>query len=258
MMNFEFFKYHGTGNDFILIDNRLLFFDKNNANFISSICDRNTGVGADGLILLENHENLDFKMIYFNSDGRETSMCGNGGRCIVSFAKKLNVIKDKAKFMAIDGPHASFIDKGLVSLQMNQVNLINNIEGGYVLDTGSPHFVKFCNSIKELDVVKKGREIRNEKKISNNGINVNFVEVINTNCIKVRTYERGVENETQSCGTGVVASVLSAFKKGFVNENKIKIITLGGNLHVSFDFNNLSFENIWLEGAAVEVFKGKI
>ena len=257
-MKIKFYKYHGTGNDFILIDNRSLFFDKSNVNFISKICNRNIGVGADGLILLQNHEHLDFKMIYFNSDGKETSMCGNGGRCIVSFAKKLNIIKDKAKFMAIDGPHASFIDNGLVSLQMNHVNLIDNIEGGYILDTGSPHFVKFCNSINELDVVKKGREIRNEKKISNNGINVNFVEVINNNCIKVRTYERGVENETLSCGTGVVASVLSAFKKGFVNENKIKIITLGGDLHVSFNFNNPSFENIWLEGSAVQVFKGKI
>ena len=166
-MKIKFYKYHGTGNDFILIDNRSLFFDKSNVNFISKICNRNIGVGADGLILLENHENLDFKMIYFNSDGKETSMCGNGGRCIVSFAKKLNVIKDKAKFMAIDGPHASFIDNGLVSLQMNQVNLIDNIEGGYVLDTGSPHFVKFCNSINELDVVKKGKEIRKFKNAIN-------------------------------------------------------------------------------------------
>jgi diaminopimelate epimerase len=257
-MIIEFYKYQGTGNDFIMIDDRKNEFDMNDNGLISALCERRMGIGADGLILLRDHDTLDFEMIYFNADGNQSSMCGNGGRCIVSFAKKLNVIKDKAKFMAIDGPHASFIDNGLVSLQMNQVNLIDNIEGGYVLDTGSPHFVKFCNSINELDVVKKGREIRNEKKISNNGINVNFVEVINNNCIKVRTYERGVENETLSCGTGVVASVLSAFKKGFVNENKIKIITLGGDLHVSFNFNNPSFENIWLEGSAVQVFKGKI
>ena len=257
-MNCEFFKYHGTGNDFVLIDNRSLFFDKSNVDFISKICNRNIGVGADGLILLENYQNLDFKMIYFNSDGKETSMCGNGGRCIVSFANKLSIIKDRAKFMAIDGIHEGFVDKGIVSLQMNNVNLIEQIENGYVLDTGSPHYVKFCDSINELDVVSDGREIRNEKKISHNGINVNFVQVINNSCIKVRTYERGVENETLSCGTGVVASVLSAFKRGFVEENKIKIITLGGDLHVSFNFNNSIFENIWLEGPAVEVFKGKI
>ena len=258
MMNCEFFKYHGTGNDFILIDNRSLFFDKSNDNFISKICNRNNGVGADGLILLENHQKLDFKMIYFNSDGKETSMCGNGGRCIVSYANKLSIIKDRTKFMAIDGIHEGFVDQGIVSLQMNNVNLIEEIQNGCVLDTGSPHYVKFCDSINELDVVRDGREIRNEKKISDNGINVNFVQVINNSCIKVRTYERGVENETLSCGTGVVASVLSAFKRGFVEENKIKIITLGGDLHVSFNFNNSIFENIWLEGPAVEVFKGKI
>ena len=257
-MNCEFFKYHGTGNDFILIDNRSLFFDKSNDNFISKICNRNNGVGADGLILLENHQKLDFKMIYFNSDGKETSMCGNGGRCIVSYANKLSIIKDRTKFMAVDGIHEGFVDQGIVSLQMNNVNLIEEIQNGCVLDTGSPHYVKFCDSINELDVVRDGREIRNEKKISDNGINVNFVQVINNSCIKVRTYERGVENETLSCGTGVVASVLSAFKRGFVEENKIKIITLGGDLHVSFNFNNSIFENIWLEGPAVEVFKGKI
>jgi diaminopimelate epimerase len=185
-------------------------------------------------------------------------MCGNGGRCIVSFANKLSIIKDKAKFMAIDGTHEGFVDHGIVSLQMNNVKLIEQIQNGYVLDTGSPHYVEFYDSINELDVVIKGREIRNEKKISSNGINVNFVQVINNSCIKVRTYERGVENETLSCGTGVVAAVLSASKRGSVEGNKIKIITLGGDLYVSFNFNNSIFENIWLEGPAVEVFKGKI
>ena len=257
-MKVKFYKYHGTGNDFILIDNRSLFFDKSNVNFISKICNRNIGVGADGLILLENHQKLDFKMIYFNSDGKETSMCGNGGRCIVSFANKLSIIKDKAKFMAIDGTHEGFVDHGIVSLQMNNVKLIEQIQNGYVLDTGSPHYVEFHDSINELDVIIEGRRIRNEKKISSNGINVNFVQVINNSCIKVRTYERGVENETLSCGTGAVAAVLSAFKRGSVEGNKIKIITLGGDLYVSFNFNNSTFENIWLEGPAVEVFKGKI
>ena len=256
-MTVEFYKYHGTGNDFVLIDNRSLFFDKNNTELISKICSRHFGVGADGLILLENDNLYDFKMIYFNSDGKQTSMCGNGGRCIISFAKKLNIIDDKANFMAIDGIHEGIINNNLIKIKMNTVSEIQNINTGFLLDTGSPHFVKFCDSIDNINVFEVGRELRNNKEISEDGVNINFTEVIDNSSIKVRTYERGVENETLSCGTGVIASALSAYKKGLVDTNRIKINTLGGELFVSFEFNNI-YKNIWLEGPAIEVYKGQI
>jgi diaminopimelate epimerase len=256
-MTVEFYKYHGTGNDFVLIDNRSLFFDKNNTELISKICSRHFGVGADGLILLENDNLYDFKMIYFNSDGKQTSMCGNGGRCIISFAKKLNIIDDKANFMAIDGIHEGIINNNLIKIKMNTVSEIQNINTGFLLDTGSPHFVKFCDSIDNINVFDFGRELRNNKEISEDGVNINFTEVIDNSSIKVRTYERGVENETLSCGTGVIASALSAYKKGLVDTNRIKINTLGGELFVSFEFNNI-YKNIWLEGPAIEVYKGQI
>jgi len=256
-MTVEFYKYHGTGNDFVLIDNRSLFFDKNNTELISKICSRHFGVGADGLILLENDNLYDFKMIYFNSDGKQTSMCGNGGRCIISFAKKLNIIGDKANFMAIDGIHEGIINNNLIKIKMNTVSEIQNINTGFLLDTGSPHFVKFCDSIDNINVFEFGRELRNNKEISEDGVNINFTEVIDNSSIKVRTYERGVENETLSCGTGVIASALSAYKKGLVDTNRIKINTLGGELFVSFEFNNI-YKNIWLEGPAIEVYKGQI
>ena len=236
----EFYKYHGTGNDFVLIDNRSLGFDKNNIKFISKICSRHTGVGADGLILLENDNQYDFKMIYFNSDGKQTSMCGNGGRCIISFANKLNIIDNKATFSAIDGIHEGIINKDIIKIKMNKVSIIHEAHNGCILDTGSPHFVKFCKSINNINVFESGRELRNNKENSS---------------IKVRTYERGVENETLSCGTGVIASALSAYSKGLVDTNRIKINTLGGELFVSFEFNNV-YDNIWLEGPATEVFKG--
>lgn len=256
-MIIDFYKYHGTGNDFVLIDNRSLFFDKNNLELISKICSRHTGVGADGLILLENHNQYDFKMIYFNSDGKQTSMCGNGGRCVISFAKKLNIINDNVTFLAIDGLHEGIINEDIIKIKMIKVSNIDEAHNGCLLDTGSPHFVKFCSSVNNINVFDSGRELRNNKEISEDGVNVNFTEIIDNTSIKVRTYERGVENETLSCGTGVIASVLSAHSKGLVDSNRIKITTLGGELFVSFDFKNV-YDNIWLEGPAIEVFKGQI
>ena len=256
-MIIEFYKYHGTGNDFVLIDNRSLFFDKNNIELISKICSRHTGVGADGLILLENHNQYDFKMIYFNSDGKQTSMCGNGGRCVISFAKKLNIIDDNVTFLAIDGLHEGIINDDIIKIKMIKVSNIDEVHNGCLLDTGSPHFVKFCTSVNNINVFQSGRELRNNKEISEDGVNINFTEIIDNSSIKVRTYERGVENETLSCGTGVIASALSAHSKGLVDSNRIKISTLGGELFVSFDFKNV-YDNIWLEGPAIEVFKGQI
>ena len=256
-MIIEFYKYHGTGNDFVLIDNRSLFFDKNNIELISKICSRHTGVGADGLILLENDNHYDFKMIYFNSDGKQTSMCGNGGRCVISFAKKLNIIDDNVTFLAIDGLHEGIIKDDIIKIKMIKVSNIDEAHNGCLLDTGSPHFVKFCTSVNNINVFEYGRELRNNKEISEDGVNINFTEIIDNSSIKVRTYERGVENETLSCGTGVIASALSAHSKGLVDSNRIKISTLGGELFVSFDFKNV-YDNIWLEGPAIEVFKGQI
>jgi len=256
-MIIEFYKYHGTGNDFVLIDNRSLFFDKNNIELISKICSRHTGVGADGLILLENDNHYDFKMIYFNSDGKKTSMCGNGGRCVISFAKKLNIIDDNVTFLAIDGLHEGIINDDIIKIKMIKVSNIDEVHNGCLLDTGSPHFVKFCTSVNNINVFQSGRELRNNKEISEDGVNINFTEIIDNSSIKVRTYERGVENETLSCGTGVIASALSAHSKGLVDSNRIKISTLGGELFVSFDFKNV-YDNIWLEGPAIEVFKGQI
>ena len=256
-MIIDFYKYHGTGNDFVLIDNRSLFFDKNNLELISKICSRHTGVGADGLILLENDNHYDFKMIYFNSDGKQTSMCGNGGRCVISFAKKLNIINDNVTFLAIDGLHEGIINEDIIKIKMIKVSNIDEAHNGCLLDTGSPHFVKFCSSVNNINVFDSGRELRNNKEISEDGVNINFTEIIDNSSIKVRTYERGVENETLSCGTGVIASALSAHSKGLVDSNRIKISTLGGELFVSFDFKNV-YDNIWLEGPAIEVFKGQI
>lgn len=256
-MIIDFYKYHGTGNDFVLIDNRSLFFDKNNIELISKICSRHTGVGADGLILLENDNHYDFKMIYFNSDGKQTSMCGNGGRCVISFAKKLNIINDNVTFLAIDGLHEGIINEDIIKIKMIKVSNIDEAHNGCLLDTGSPHFVKFCTSVNNINVFQSGRELRNNKEISEDGVNINFTEIIDNSSIKVRTYERGVENETLSCGTGVIASALSAHSKGLVDSNRIKISTLGGELFVSFDFKNV-YDNIWLEGPAIEVFKGQI
>ena len=173
-MIIDFYKYHGTGNDFVLIDNRSLFFDKNNLELISKICSRHTGVGADGLILLENHNQYDFKMIYFNSDGKQTSMCGNGGRCVISFAKKLNIINDNVTFLAIDGLHEGIINEDIIKIKMIKVSNIDEVHNGCLLDTGSPHFVKFCTSVNNINVFEYGRELRNNKEISEDGVNVNF------------------------------------------------------------------------------------
>ena len=257
-MNIEFFKYQGTGNDFIIIDNRSLLFNKNDNEFISSLCDRKFGIGADGLILLEKDLKYDFKMIYFNADGSESTMCGNGGRCIVMFANHLSIINNKASFVAVDGVHEAYIKEDLIFLKMNDVSKIINVKDGYILNTGSPHYVRKIDSLSNIDLIKESRLIRNDKSISDKGVNVNFAEVKHSSQLKLRTYERGVEDETLSCGTGVVASVVSLYLNNFLKGNYVDVITKGGNLSVSFDFENSVFKNIWLIGPAVKSFKGVI
>ncbi len=261
-MQINFFKYQGTGNDFVIIDNRNSNFDSKNTQLVSFLCDRRMGIGADGLMLLENHEksDIDFTMRYFNSDGKEASMCGNGGRCIAAFAVHQKAVSnvDKFLFEAVDGMHEASYDNGIVSLKMTNVDQIETGNGYFFLDTGSPHYVSHKNEIDNIDIVKYGSEIRYSDQFKPGGTNVNIVETLSESHIKVRTYERGVEDETYSCGTGVVASAISTFVKN--NQNKsFDIDVKGGKLNVKFEGDaSDGFKNIWLTGPATFVFKGII
>lgn len=255
MQKISFYKYQGTGNDFVMVDNRNHSFPKDQ-KIIEKICDRRFGVGADGLILLENDEKEDFRMVYYNSDGNESTMCGNGGRCIVAFAHFLKLFNDKTSFEAIDGLHQAEINENIVKLKMIDVKEISKDGNNFVLNTGSPHFVEYVTGIKEFDVYQNGYNIRNSTHYKEEGINVNFVEPTADDEIFVRTYERGVEDETYSCGTGVTASALTYMQKKGLDEVKVK--TLGGNLKVYAEEHGNAFKNIWLEGHAVQVFSGDI
>jgi len=251
----DIYKYQGTGNDFVIVDNRNLKFNKDSA-FISNICDRRFGVGSDGLILLECDKVHDFRMIYYNSDGIEGSMCGNGGRCIVSFAHFLGIFQNKTTFNAIDGIHHAEVQGKIVKLKMIDVERIDNFSEYSILNTGSPHYVKFVKNLENLDVEKEGRKIRYSKDFSKDGINVNFVTEVSDNQIFVRTYERGVEGETLSCGTGATASALTFMQNN--NQTSVKVKVLGGELMVYADKTEKGFKNIWLEGSAVQVFKANL
>lgn len=255
MKTLQFYKYQGTGNDFVMIDNRDLHFPKDNS-LVEKLCDRRFGIGGDGLILLENDENADFKMVYYNSDGKESTMCGNGGRCIVAFAHFLDIFEEKCTFNAIDGLHEAEIRNGIVKLKMIDVENISKDGDATVMNTGSPHYVKFVEDVEDFEVYQRGYEVRNSPNYSREGINVNFVEKINNEELFVRTYERGVEDETYSCGTGVTAAALTYLTNH--DEDSVKIKTLGGDLKVYADKDGENFKNIWLEGPAKQVFKGKI
>lgn len=257
-MTHTFYKYQGTGNDFVLVDNRQNYFNKNNTKLIRFLCHRRFGIGADGLILLEEHEELDFKMVYFNADGNESSMCGNGGRCIVSFANFLGIIENKSIFEAIDGIHHAIIENDFVKLKMQDVNNIEKFEDHVFLNTGSPHHVQFEAYLDEFDIKREGSKIRFGEPYNEAGTNVNFVKKVNENEFAVRTYERGVEDETLSCGTGVTAVALAVNYIGETDRNLITLKTQGGDLNVSFDKNGNGYKNIWLIGPAKQVFKGSI
>ena len=260
-MQIPFTKYQGTGNDFVLVDQRSTqFIERDNQKLIQKMCDRKFGVGADGLILLEQHHEHDYEMVYFNADGRTSSMCGNGGRCITAFANQVGISSGQHSFMAIDGEHiARFNEDETVSLKMNDVSNIINGEDHFILDTGSPHFIIFVEDIDDIDVKKQGEAIRYSEEFKAKGINVNFVEIKEANHILVATYERGVEDETLSCGTGVVAAALAyyTYTKKPNKSNQIDIMTKGGQLSVSFDADSKNeFSNIWLNGKATKVFTG--
>lgn len=258
-MNIEFYKYQGTGNDFILLDNREKIYDALSIAQVKGLCDRHFGIGADGLMLLNNKEGYDFEMIYFNSDGNPGSMCGNGGRCMVEFASKMGIKKKEYNFLASDGVHQAEIDlEKKVSLKMQDVKNVDFSLDHYVLDTGSPHYVKYVKDVAAANVVEEGGRIRRSKEFAEKGINVNFVEIVSDDQIYVRTYERGVENETLSCGTGVTAAALISAHND-IGFNTVEVKTKGGNLSVEFEKKSeTEFTDIWLSGPVDLVFSGKI
>jgi len=258
-LNINFYKYQGAGNDFILIDNRLHSF-KNDTRRIANLCDRRFGIGADGLILLENHsgKEVDFKMVYFNADGNESTLCGNGGRCIVAFAKRLGLIENHCNFMATDGLHQAYFEGDLVSLAMQDITTIKTYNSeSYFLDTGSPHHINFVENTASIQVKVEGSSIRHSDLYGQVGSNINFVEVKDQG-IKIRTYERGVEDETLACGTGVTAAAIAAHHSQKVNEEYISVKAIGGDLAVRFSYQNGVYSQIQLIGPAEFVFKGEI
>lgn len=260
MLNFS--KYHGTGNDFILADARKIiqFLTKQQIAFL---CDRRLGIGADGLILLLHSDSYDFEMQYYNSDGEESTMCGNGGRCISSFAYDIGINQREFVFKAVDGFHKSKIlkiedQKKIIELEMSNVTTIEIKEHYFNIDSGSPHHVRFVKNAHEIAVAEEGKRIRNSKAFLEEGINVNFVEEKSDNLF-VRTYERGVEDETLSCGTGVVAAAIASSIRQNLSISQFEIETLGGKLKVDFDIiSNNQFKNIKLTGPATFVFSGLI
>jgi diaminopimelate epimerase len=254
-MIIEFYKYQGTGNDFIMIDDREKEFDLTENDLIAALCERRMGIGADGLILLREHGTLDFEMIYFNADGKQSSMCGNGGRCIIAFAQMLEMIDDETTFMAIDGEHKGRLMDDGIYLQMQDVKKIKGVGDGLVLNTGSPHYIEMVDDLDNLDVNKEGRKIRNSAPFKKEGINVNFV--LDANELQLRTYERGVEAETLSCGTGVVATAIAMHYANCIEETLVNVKTKGGELTVSFEEFNSGYRNIWLSGEASMVFAGE-
>ncbi len=258
-MKIHFHKYQGTGNDFVILDNRDGKYNAISNEQVKHICDRRFGIGADGLMMLNTKTGYDFEMKYYNADGAEGSMCGNGGRCLVKFAHNNGINKSVYHFIASDGPHEAEIDPdGTVSLKMKDVKKIAEYGPDFLLDTGSPHYVKMINDVMNYDVYKKGRDIRYSDEFAEKGINVNFVEQKNGHEIIVRTYERGVEDETYSCGTGVTASALVCYhnENGY---NDVVVTTKGGKLTVEFDrLGDDNYANIFLCGPAEKVYEGDI
>jgi diaminopimelate epimerase len=257
MTTIVFNKYQGAGNDFIIIDNRKDIFNPDNSNLINKLCDRRFGIGADGLILVSGSLQYDFEMKYFNSDGFEGTMCGNGGRCSSDFAIRAGIAGKKLTFRAIDGVHKATSEEGIIRLQMNDVKEPRLINGNYFINTGSPHCVIFHKDINKLDVNAEGKIVRWSEDFAPEGTNVNFVEIVKKG-IYVRTFERGVEEETLSCGTGVTASAIASVLSGQIDTKPVNVKTKGGELSVSFNIVGKSITDVWLSGPATFVFEGKI
>lgn len=258
-MLIQFYKYQGTGNDFVMIDNRSEFFPKEDIKLIERLCDRRFGIGADGLILLENDATTDFKMVYYNSDGNQSTMCGNGGRCLVAFAKQLDVIGNTTSFNAIDGLHHASVDQdGIVSLQMIDVDGIKNTNDYSFLNTGSPHHVQLVDDLENYNVKENGAAIRYGELYGKTGSNINFVKKIDEATFALRTYERGVEDETLACGTGATAAAIAMNAIGETDLTDINMNVEGGKLSVSFEKEGNKYVNVFLNGPAKFVFEGTI
>lgn len=258
-MKIKFYKYEGTGNDFILIDNRLHLFPKENTKLIAHLCNRRFGIGADGLILLESDLETDFRMVYYNSDGNQSSMCGNGGRCIVAFANKLQLVTIDTFFSATDGMHhATILDNGMISLKMKDVAEIKITADFVFLDTGSPHHIQEIENLDTANIKALGAAIRYSDWYGNEGSNVNFVSQLAPNFFAIRTYERGVEDETLSCGTGATATAIAMFETGKTKAKTVQIRVQGGNLEVTFEKTEGVYKNIFLIGPALFVYNGTI
>jgi len=259
---FVFEKYQGAGNDFIIIDDRSLLFPSQNRDAIKKLCDRRFGIGADGLILIREDAESDYEMVYFNADGNEGSLCGNGGRCFVAYLKNHGLMKNsQIRFMASDGiRHADLLHTdnhaSIVKLSMNNVSDIETIGEDCFLDTGSPHYVRFCDHLDDLDILTAGRKIRYNDRFAKEGINVNFVKVLGGQ-LEIRTYERGVENETLACGTGVTAAVLAAEHQQLINTSPVLVKAKGGELRVHFEKLEGEYVHIYLEGSATFVYQGE-
>lgn len=273
-MTLHFYKYEGAGNDFIIIDNRSLTIALDKEK-IQSLCLRHFGIGSDGLMLLENVSNqsshtldknvekLDFAMRFYNPDGSGGMMCGNGGRCIVRFAKDIGAIQeDTTTFLAPDGTHSAEILKdGNISLRMKDVDSLEKYDDGYWIDTGTSHFVVKSKDVKLEDLITVGRKLRYDKRfLQHNGTNVNFYTEISDNNLLIRTYERGVEDETLACGTGITATALCySIDKNFKDGSyMVNIETLHNKLSVKFFKKGNSFKDIYLIGPATKVFEGEV
>lgn len=256
-MRLHFYKYHGTGNDFIMLDDREGQWSDDAGSLIPRLCDRHFGIGSDGLILIRNHEEADFEMVYFNPDGSQ-SLCGNGSRCAVAFAKDIGIIKgDSTTFMAYDGLHFAQFEGALVHLKMADNDSLEALENDFFADTGSPHYVQVVDNLPQFPVVEQGRAIRYSPPFSPGGTNVNFISLDKAaNGLSIRTYERGVEDETLSCGTGITAAALVAAQKGL--QSPVHIHARGGNLQVAFQQDGQRFTNLYLIGPAKFVFEGHI
>ncbi|WP_025761248.1 diaminopimelate epimerase [Dyadobacter tibetensis] len=256
-MQIEFFKYQGTGNDFVMVDDRSGTFPIDKAK-IAHLCHRRYGIGADGLILIRSMEGYDFRMVYFNADGAEGSMCGNGGRCAVRFAHDLGMFQDHTTFIAVDGPHEASVEGGVIHLKMSPVREVTQTPGYDFMNTGSPHYVAYVDDVEKTEVVALGKAIRYGATFGPlGGTNVNFTQIKGEQYLSVRTYERGVEDETYSCGTGVTACALSAhLREGWASP--IAVDTVGGKLQVRFEVKDNIFDSIYLSGPAERVFQGQV
>lgn len=254
MNRLKFYKYQGTGNDFVVVDNRQRVFDATCKPLITRLCHRKFGIGADGLILLNNHAQYDFEMVYFNADATP-AMCGNGSRCAVHLAHHLGIIGESTTFLAEDGPHEAFIRDGQIHIRMIDVREVDILGDGYFLNTGTRHFVRPVYNLGEYDVVGVGRSIRYEERFQPQGTNADFTEIIG-DIVHMRIYEKGVEDETLSSGTGVTAVALALS----IAENigsPVTISTRGGQLSVSFDRSDDNhFTNVFMIGPAEMVFEG--